>query len=35
MPRYFDIAAQSDRLKAQPADFEALRDNYRYREEYF
>jgi len=31
----FDIEAESRRLKAAPADFECIRDNYRYREEYF
>lgn len=32
---YFDIAAQSAALKTHPDDFEALRNNYNYREEYF
>ncbi len=31
----YDIEAESRRLKASPADFEHLRDNYRYRREYF
>lgn len=31
----FDIEAESRRLKADPASFEALRDNYRYRREFF
>lgn len=31
----FDIEAESRRLKAHPEDFEAIRDNYRYRKEYF
>lgn len=35
MPSYFDIAAESAALKAAPERFEAIRDNYRYREEYF
>ena len=33
--RAFDIAAQSDLLKAHPADFERMRDEYAYRREYF
>lgn len=33
--RAYDIAAESRRLKAAPGDFECLRDNYRYRREYF
>ncbi|MEG2614017.1 MAG: 4-phosphoerythronate dehydrogenase [Alistipes sp.] len=33
--KHFDIEAQSAALKAAPADFEAMRDNYRYREEFF
>lgn len=32
---YFDIAAQSDALKAAPECFESMRNNYVYREEYF
>jgi erythronate-4-phosphate dehydrogenase len=32
---HFDIAAQSRELKAHPEDFERLRNNYRYRTEYF
>lgn len=32
---YFDIATLSAALKARPDDFETMRDNYRYREEYF
>jgi erythronate-4-phosphate dehydrogenase len=35
MPRYFDIAAESATLKAAPEQFEAMRDNYNYRTEYF
>lgn len=31
----FDIEAQSRRLKASPAEFEAMRDTYAYRKEYF
>lgn len=31
----YDIEAESRRLKASPGDFEPLRDNYRYRREYF
>lgn len=31
----FDIAALSRELKRRPGDFEAMRDGYRYREEYF
>lgn len=33
--RAFDIAAQSERLKAHPEDFERMRDEYAYRREYF
>lgn len=33
--RYFDIEAQSRALKAAPPRFEAMRDGYTYREEYF
>lgn len=32
---YFDIEAQSRQLKAHPETFEALRDDYAYRKEYF
>ncbi len=32
---YFDIASESRTLKSEPEKFEYLRDNYRYREEYF
>ncbi|MEG1405164.1 MAG: 4-phosphoerythronate dehydrogenase [Alistipes sp.] len=32
---HFDLVVQSEALKAAPADFESMRDNYRYREEYF
>ena len=32
---YYDIAAESEALKRQPADFEQMRDEYRYRLEYF
>jgi erythronate-4-phosphate dehydrogenase len=35
IPTYFDIAAQSSELKANPEDFEHLRNNYKYRTEYF
>ncbi|MCC8018737.1 MAG: 4-phosphoerythronate dehydrogenase [Rikenellaceae bacterium] len=35
VPAYFDIAAESARLKARPEDFESLRTSYRYRQEYF
>lgn len=31
----YDIEAESRRLKARPAEFEAMRDHYSYREEYF
>lgn len=31
----YDIEAESHRLKTRPADFEAMRDHYRYRREYF
>lgn len=31
----YDIGAESRRLKAHPEDFEALRDGYAYRREYF
>ena len=31
----FDIEAESRRLKENPTDFEALRDHYAYRREYF
>ena len=31
----YDIDAESHRLTARPADFEAMRDHYRYRREYF
>ncbi len=33
--RYFDIAAESARLKAAPEAFERIRDSYDYRREYF
>ncbi|MGN0007134.1 MAG: 4-phosphoerythronate dehydrogenase [Alistipes sp.] len=33
--RYCDIAAESERLRCRPQDFEALRNGYIYREEYF
>lgn len=33
--RYFDIEAESRYLKAHPEEFEALRNNYSYRNEYF
>lgn len=32
---YFDIEAQSRRLKAAPTEFERMRDGYAYRQEYF
>lgn len=32
---YFDVGAESRRLKADPGEFEALRNAYRYRTEYF
>lgn len=32
---HYDIEAESRRLKAHPEDFEAMRDHYAYREEYF
>lgn len=32
---YFDIAAESHRLKDKPGDFEAIRTGYLYRQEYF
>jgi erythronate-4-phosphate dehydrogenase len=35
MPRYFDIATQSASLKASPGQFETMRNNYLYREEFF
>ncbi len=35
MPSYFDIAAESAALKAAPERFEAMRNNYKYRNEYF
>ncbi|MDR2882787.1 MAG: 4-phosphoerythronate dehydrogenase [Alistipes sp.] len=35
MPSYFDIAAESAALKAAPALFEAIRDGYDYRMEFF
>jgi erythronate-4-phosphate dehydrogenase len=33
--RYCDLAAESDRLRCEPQQFENLRNNYLYREEYF
>ena len=33
--QYCDLAAQSSELKAHPEQFESLRNNYNYREEYF
>lgn len=33
--RYCDLAAESDRLRCEPQQFESLRNNYLYREEYF
>ncbi len=33
--RYFDIEAETHRLKTHPDEFETLRDNYIYRKEYF
>ncbi len=35
MPAYFDIEAQSRALKAAPGDFEAMRDEYDFRTEFF
>jgi erythronate-4-phosphate dehydrogenase len=35
MPAYFDITAQSRALKAAPEEFEQMRNNYKYRAEYF
>lgn len=35
MPQHYDIEAESSRLKHHPDTFEALRDNYAYRHEYF
>lgn len=35
MPSHFDIVAESAALKAAPERFEAMRDNYNYRTEYF
>ncbi len=35
MPSYFDISAESAALKAAPKQFEAMRDNYNYRTEFF
>ena len=32
---HYDICADSERLRLNPQDFEMLRNNYRYREEYF
>jgi erythronate-4-phosphate dehydrogenase len=32
---YFDIAAETRALKSAPSDFEQLRNNYRFRQEYF
>lgn len=32
---YFDLRAESDRLKGCPSGFEQMRNNYRYREEFF
>lgn len=35
MPRYFDIAAETGRLKTRPETFEETRNNYDYRTEFF
>jgi erythronate-4-phosphate dehydrogenase len=35
MPSHFDIAAESAALKVAPERFEAMRNDYKYREEYF
>lgn len=35
IPQHYDIAAESSRLKHHAEEFEALRDNYAYRREYF
>ena len=35
MPRYFDIVAESERLKRRPQDFESIRNRYDYRTEFF
>lgn len=35
MPQHFDIAAESAALKASPENFEQLRNNYAYRQEFF
>ncbi|WP_300285803.1 4-phosphoerythronate dehydrogenase [uncultured Alistipes sp.] len=35
MPRYFDIVAESERLKSRPQDFESIRNRYDYRTEFF
>ncbi len=35
MPRYFDIVAESERLKSRPEDFESIRNRYDYRTEFF
>jgi erythronate-4-phosphate dehydrogenase len=35
MPQYFDIAAESAALKSSPERFEAMRNNYNYRTEFF
>lgn len=35
MPRYFDIEAETSRLRAHPELFETMRNNYRYRNEFF
>ena len=35
MPSHFDIVAESDALRAAPDRFEAMRDNYNYRMEFF
>ena len=35
MPRYFDIETETSRLRAHPELFETMRNNYRYRNEFF
>lgn len=35
IPAVYDIAAESTQLKQNPGNFERMRDNYRYRREYF
>lgn len=35
MPLYYDISVDTNALKSAPKNFEALRDNYKYRKEFF